>query len=206
MMMRGQCGRGLRAASWALAVAALAVLPARAQHFHPFMEPGAVNSPVAKEFRQLLTQLHTLEEDDEPRRTRLREFVATHFDVATMARLALGPQWHRLAAAERTGFVNTFTDRVANQYGTALLGYDDVAAEVMRLRGYGRRASLLVILMSPQGKRELEYKIEFRGEAWVVYDLLVDGESQTKRLRAKLEPLMASGGSRQVDAWLRTTP
>jgi phospholipid transport system substrate-binding protein len=129
--------------------------------------------------------------NQEERRRVLREAILPRFDFDEMAMRALGAEWDRLNAEERSEFVKIFTEFLAETAVQNIESYDD---ERFIFRGEKVDDSLAIvngkILTKEKDEIEITYLLHRPDDEWKAYDFVVDGMSFIGNYRAQFHRLI----------------
>ena len=125
------------------------------------------------------TDPHTVgEQSREARRDAIQKVIVREFDFPDMAREALGPQWEKLSAADRTEFRAVFQDLFLDSYSRLVL--DFLKKERIVYTAEGAQGDKTVVKTSIYRVNEqipVDYSLAEAGGKWVVQDVTIDGVS-----------------------------
>jgi phospholipid transport system substrate-binding protein len=133
------------------------------------------------------------------RRAQIRTIAEDLFDFEEVSRRALSTHWATRTPAERTEFVQLFTDLLERAYISKVESYadekilytsekvdEDFAVVRARIVPTRRKAD------SRTRETALEYRLHKRGPKWKVYDVLVDGVSFVSTYRSQFDRIIKS--------------
>ena len=102
-------------------------------------------------------------------------------DIATVARLVLGPHWRQATREQRTRFIAAFKRLMINSYAKALLLHSNKEIQVQPVPAgelASRRVSVRSIVQSSTGKAiSIIYRMRLTEGVWKIYDFNVEGVS-----------------------------
>lgn len=122
----------------------------------------------------------TIKQDPARIKALVNEFVLPHVDFPTLSRWVLGKYWRRTTDEQRQSFMKEFKDLLVNTYGISLAEYSDQKLVFLPLRGDPGSNSVTVNARFEQGAAppvSLIYRMHFRNEHWLVYDMVIEGVS-----------------------------
>src|SRR5262245_35621838 len=150
--------------------------------------PPASSSPMA-ELKRSNEKLDKILQKNRPnwspeaelQRTEVRKLVGSFLDYAELARRALARHWDTLQAKQREDFVNTLRELVERSYLQQVHGNANYNIKYDKETKQDGEATVTGVLNTmARGKKvkiALEYKMLWRGDHWVVYDVVTDEQS-----------------------------
>ncbi|MCS7082296.1 MAG: ABC transporter substrate-binding protein [Bacteroidetes bacterium] len=126
-------------------------------------------------------------------RERLKGVLTELMDFEAMARVALGPWWERISAAERTQFVSAFR-RVIEENSLKNLDIYRARVAYEGIRVVGDSAYVQTRAALERTSARVDYVLRKRGAAWVIVDYVLDGVSTAQSYRRSFEPVLRSRG------------
>lgn len=150
----------------------------------------------------------------ELQRSLVRRLVGGSMDYAEISRRALGDTWVKLSDQDRSEFVTSLGKLIESRYRTRekYLGSDlRVRFERESVTPRGTASVFATLSGRSRGKPRqmaIEYRLLWKSDRWVVYDLVTDGESLLESYRDMFDRIIAResfGGllhrmKRQADA------
>lgn len=125
------------------------------------------------------------------------EVVLPHFDFERMTRLAVGRPWQNADAGQRDALTKAFRRLLVNTYSVALDEGVKPAerVEVKAPQGSGDQATVQTVAYRA-GKPPVEvgYRLARSGDAWKVYDVVVEGVSLVQTYRTTFSNEIARSG------------
>jgi phospholipid transport system substrate-binding protein len=180
--------RPLLAAAAATVLAATAGAPARAADPAAVRVEALCNGVVGavKESRGAGLQA---------RARRIQPVIEANFEIAVMAQFAIGPQWAKIAPAERSALVSALTRHTAARYAQEFDSYSGqkcVVDPAVQTRGPDKLVKSQIV--EPRDRSSVNYRLRQYGGAWKVIDVYYEGVSQLATERADFAGVLASGG------------
>jgi phospholipid transport system substrate-binding protein len=130
------------------------------------------------------------------RYARLAPIVSRTFDLAFMARLAVGPSWATLAPAQQQRLTEAFGNYVSATYADRFDSYSGEQLEVTGERPY--RSDVIVqtkIVKSNGETTTLDYLMRQNRGAWQISDVYLDGTiSQLAVQRSEFNSILRREG------------
>jgi phospholipid transport system substrate-binding protein len=177
----GLVGRLVVSSLLALIWIAPGALPARAQTPEPAKQ--VIERTVDKAFAILRDP--SLKNDPRQRMSKLRATVDPAFDWEAMARSSLGVPWRQLDEQQRSEFVSTFKELLAQRY------MDDIdrfqGSEQVKIKSSDERdgsATVRTVLVTTSRDQiPIDYTLHQAGGRWEVVDVTIEGISLVNHYR-----------------------
>ena len=140
------------------------------------------------------------------RYARIEPVVRGAFNVQFMARLAVGPEWERLAEAQRRQVAEAFEHYIAAIYAER---FDSYAGERLRVTGEQPLAGGTIItteiIKSNGVSISLNYLLRQNGGAWQIADVYLNGTiSELATRRSEFGSILRTRGIEGLIAMLNT--
>jgi len=167
--------------------------------------PPANSSPMA-ELKRSNEKLDKILQKNRPdwtpeaelQRTEVRKLVGSFLDYAELARRALARHWDGLTVKQRDEFVNTLRELVERSYLKQVHGNANYNIKYDKETKDGNEATVTGVLNTmARGKKvkiALEYKMMWKGDHWVVYDVVTDEQSMLENYRAEFNKIINKEG------------
>jgi len=167
--------------------------------------PPASSSPMA-ELKRSNEKLDKILQKNRPdwspeaelQRTEVRKLVGSFLDYAELAKRSLARHWDGLAPKQREDFVNTLRELVERSYLKQVHGNANYNIKYDKETKDGNEATVTGMLNTmARGKKvkiALEYKMIWRGDHWVVYDVVTDEQSMLENYRAEFNKIINKEG------------
>jgi phospholipid transport system substrate-binding protein len=134
----------------------------------------------------------------ELQRAEVRKLVGSFLDYAELAKRALARHWEPLSAKQREEFVNTLRELVERSYLKQVHGNANYNIKYDKEIKQDSEATVTGVLNTmARGKKvkiALEYKMLWRGDHWVVYDVVTDEQSMLENYRAEFNKIINKEG------------
>jgi phospholipid transport system substrate-binding protein len=130
------------------------------------------------------------------RYARLVPVVNRAFDLAFMARLAVGPSWAALAPAQQQRLTEAFGNYVSATYADRFDTYSGEQLEVTGERPYGSEIMVQTKIVKSNGETTtLDYLMRQNQGAWQISDVYLDGTiSQVAVQRSEFSSILRREG------------
>jgi phospholipid transport system substrate-binding protein len=134
----------------------------------------------------------------ELQREEVRKLVGSFLDYNELARRSLARHWEAITPKQREDFVNTLRDLVERSYLKQVHGNANYNIKYDKEIKDGIDATVTGVLNTvARGKKvkiALEYKMLWRGDHWVVYDVVTDEQSMVENYRAEFNKIINKDG------------
>ncbi len=135
-------------------------------------------------------------------REKLRVLVESHWDVAEMARMALGVHWKGLNEDQRHEFAKLFGDLTEGIYLSKanMATAEDISTvkvdflREIRDNDQYSQVNTNVTLQGRDKPVNVNYRLKLRGDDWKVYDVIVDGISIVSNYRNQFSRVINNKG------------
>ncbi len=133
------------------------------------------------------------------RRTLVRQIAEVTFDWTETAKRALARHWQPLTDTERQDFVKLFGDLLERSYVSKIENYHGerivYASEVVD----GDLAGVHTKLITKQGTEvPIEYRMNRRGDRWLVYDVVIEGVSLISNYRTQFHKIIQTSSFQEL--------
>jgi phospholipid transport system substrate-binding protein len=134
----------------------------------------------------------------ELQREEVRKIVGSFLDYGELARRSLARHWDTLTPKQREDFVKTLRELVERSYLKQVHGNANYNIKYEKETKDGNEATVTGVLNTvARGKKvkiALEYKMIWKGEHWVVYDVVTDEQSMVENYRAEFNKIINKEG------------
>jgi phospholipid transport system substrate-binding protein len=125
------------------------------------------------------------------RRAAIRKEAEVVFDFNETAKRALGRHWQALSETDRQEFTGLFTDLMERAYISKIERYSGERIAYAGEAVDGGLATVRTRFVTKQGTEvRVDYRMQRRGERWLVYDVLVEGVSLINNYRTQFEKII----------------
>ena len=149
--------------------------------------------------------LIALRADDGSREARFRDLLRQGFDLPFIARFALGPNWRRATAEQRSDYLVVFGEYVVQTYSPRLGGYTGEAMSIVAECRAGEKDSLVETeIVRPSGPTiSAEWRVRVIDGEYRIIDIAIEGISMAVTKRSEFSAVIQSEGIDGLIAALR---
>lgn len=132
------------------------------------------------------------------REKRVRSLLRSYFDVNTIARFTLGPNWRNATEAEKTEYARLFENMIVGTYAQRFSEYSGQELKV----GKSTKASERDTVVSSQIVQKdgppvaVDWRVRKSGEGLKIIDVIVEGVSMSVTQRSDFAAVIQSGGGK----------
>ncbi len=125
------------------------------------------------------------------RRAAIRKEAEGVFDFTETAKRALGRHWQGLAEKDRQEFTALFTDLIERAYISKIERYSGERIAYAGEAVDGGLATVRTRFVTKQGTEvPVDYRMQQRGDRWLVYDVSVEGVSLINNYRTQFDKII----------------
>ncbi|MEX2221895.1 MAG: ABC transporter substrate-binding protein [Candidatus Rokuibacteriota bacterium] len=125
------------------------------------------------------------------RRAAIRKEAEVVFDFTETARRALGRHWQGLSEKDRKEFTSLFTDLIERAYIARIERYSGERISYAGEAVDGGLATVRTRFVTKQGTEiPVDYRMQQRGDRWLVYDVQVEGVSLINNYRTQFDKII----------------
>ena len=125
------------------------------------------------------------------RRAAIRKEAEGVFDFTETAKRALGRHWQALAEPDRQEFTALFTDLIERAYISKIERYSGERIAYAGEAVEGGLATVRTRFVTKQGTEiPVDYRMQQRGDRWLVYDVSVEGVSLINNYRTQFDKII----------------
>jgi phospholipid transport system substrate-binding protein len=123
----------------------------------------------------------------------IREIIRQSFDFDRMAQISLGPAYGRVGAGARREFVDTFTFLFQDSYTRMVLNYlKQETVKYHQEQITANDAKVKTSLIRANETIPVDYLMRRAGQAWLLYDVIVDGVSILENYKTQFAQVIRS--------------
>ena len=125
------------------------------------------------------------------RRSRIRKIIHQYFDFEEMSRRSLARQWRKRTPEEKSEFILLFSRLMERNYADKLESYTD--EKIVFGKEIGDPEFVKVntkVILQDDREVSITYRMHKVGDAWRVYDVLVEGISFLKNYREQFRSVI----------------
>ncbi len=125
------------------------------------------------------------------------------FDIPLMTRLAVGPAWNTIPAAQQAGLIQAFRNLTVAQYAKNFNSYANERFIMGAVEARGGDKLVRTTLNSGRTNESLNYRLRASGSQWKIVDVYYrNAISQLATRRADFDRVMKTGGATALIAHL----
>jgi phospholipid transport system substrate-binding protein len=125
------------------------------------------------------------------------EKILPNFDFDRVSRMVLGKNWSRASKEQQDAFQKEFRSLMLRTYATALGKYRNQTINYKPLRAEpsDKEVTVKTEIVQPGGQPiAVDYSLEKTGEAWKVYDIVIEGVSLVTNYRGQFSSEIRQSG------------
>ncbi|MCB5207244.1 MlaC/ttg2D family ABC transporter substrate-binding protein [Methylovorus mays] len=125
------------------------------------------------------------------------EKILPNFDFDRVSRMVLGKNWSRASKEQQDAFQKEFRSLMLRTYATALGKYRNQTINYKPLRAdpTDKEVTVKTEIVQPGGQPiAVDYSLEKTGEAWKVYDIVIEGVSLVTNYRGQFSSEIRQSG------------
>src|SRR5215467_3149379 len=128
--------------------------------------------------------------------TQLDPVIRRSFDIASMARLSVGPSWAGLNEAQRQQMTESFARYISATYADRFDSYAGQRLEVTGEQPSGAGVMVKSQIIKANGEPvRVDYLMRQSGEAWLISDIYLDGAiSEVATRRSEFAAILKNDG------------
>jgi phospholipid transport system substrate-binding protein len=128
--------------------------------------------------------------------TQLEPVIRRSFDIASMARLSVGPSWASLSDGQRQQVTESFARYISAIYADR---FDSYAGQKLQVTGEQPAAAGVMVksqIIKANGEPvNIDYMMRRNGEAWLISDIYLDGAiSEVATRRSEFAAILRNEG------------
>ena len=136
---------------------------------------------------------------------KVKNIVDPHFDYQEMAKLSLGETWRSLNGGQQAEFVLLFSELLESSYADKIDKYAqrvkiDYTGEVPE----GNRAEVRKVVVRPNDRFPLDYRLLQECGTWKVYDVVIEGVSLVNNYRSQFSRIIRQSSYADLVRRLKT--
>ena len=128
--------------------------------------------------------------------TQLAPVIRRSFDIASMARLSVGPSWASLTEAQRQQVSETFGRYISAIYADRFDSYDGQKLEVIGEQPAPSGVTVRSQIIKANGEPvKVDYMMRRSGDSWLISDIYLDGAiSEVATRRSEFAAILKNDG------------
>lgn len=136
---------------------------------------------------------------------KLAPVLSNTYDIAGMAKKAVGPTWDTLQEQQQTALLEAFTRLLVANYANRFDGYSGETFEITQIANQASDKLVMTQIVQSNGKAiPLNYVMRKEQGGWRVIDLYLEGTiSELASRRAEFSSILRKGGANALISSLR---
>ncbi len=135
----------------------------------------------------------------------VKQIVDRHFDYREMAKRSLGATWNSLSNPQRDEFVRIFAELLEASYADKIDRYvKNVRIDYPGERLDGDYAEVPTVVVRPNDRIPLTYRLHNESGTWMVYDVVIEGVSLVSNYRSQFSRIISESSYAELVKRLRT--
>ncbi len=125
---------------------------------------------------------------------RVSEILRASFDFEGISRSVLATNWQQATAEEQRRFVEYFSQYLEAVYRTRIEAYTEQKIRIDAEKLQGSRAVVDTTIISDKVEIPVSYRMRHKEDKWLVYDVLIEGQSMVSSYRSTFNAIAQSSG------------
>jgi phospholipid transport system substrate-binding protein len=139
------------------------------------------------------------------RRSAVRKIANEIFDFAEIAKRSMARHWQPLSEAQRSEFVGLFADLLERSYISKIETYGGEKIQYTAERADGDFATVSTRIITKNGTEvPVDYRMNRRGDRWLVYDVSIEGVSLVSNYRTQFNKIITTSSFQELMKKMRT--
>lgn len=130
----------------------------------------------------------------ESKAERILPIIRERFDFRAMSQRALGKNWKKATRQEKDRFVELFSDLLESAYVSRIELYSNQRVEYGQEKINGKRAVVNTVFVTAKADIPINYKVYLKGDAWYVYDVVIEEVSLIRNYRSSYGEIVQKDG------------
>jgi phospholipid transport system substrate-binding protein len=138
------------------------------------------------------------------RRATLRNTIGSLFDYEEMTKRAMGANWKKLTAAQKSELTGLFTTLLENSYASKIESYNNEKVVYVReIQDTDYAEVKTKIITTKHDEYAVDYRLMPEKGKWHVYDVVIEGVSLVSNYRSQFGQIMNDKGYDELVSKLR---
>jgi phospholipid transport system substrate-binding protein len=138
------------------------------------------------------------------RRAAVRRIANEIFDFGEIAKRSMARHWQPLSEGQRTEFVGLFADLLERSYISKIETYGGEKIQYTAERADGEYATVSTRIITKNGTEvPVDYRMNKRGDRWLVYDVSIEGVSLVSNYRTQFNKIIQTTSYSELVSKLR---
>ncbi|MGH8559953.1 MAG: MlaC/ttg2D family ABC transporter substrate-binding protein [Methylococcales bacterium] len=170
-----------------LFLALLCIVPGRATGADIAESQAMVENTTSQVLDTLKKNEERLKNDKTELYRLVNDIIVPHFDFRSMSRLVLAKHWREASGEQQQRFIEEFKAHMVRTYSTAMLDFASETVKFLPVRAGSDNTKALsrMEITQPGGGPpvKMDLRMVQRDDAWMVYDISIDGVSLVTNYR-----------------------
>ncbi len=128
------------------------------------------------------------------RKAQIRAEISTAFDFRAMSQSVLSVNWKKASKEQQSQFVGLFSQLLEDIYIGRIQNYTDEKVEYSKETVKKTRAVVETKIVTSSVNIPVDYKLRFKKETWLVYDVVVENVSLVRNYRESYQSIVKKSG------------
>lgn len=138
------------------------------------------------------------------RRAALRNTIGSLFDYEEMTKRAMGPNWRKLTASQKSELTGLFMTLLENSYASKIESYSNEKVVYLKEIQDSDYAEVKTkLLTTKHDEYSIDYRLMPEKGKWRVYDVVIEGVSLVSNYRSQFGQIMNDKGYDELVSKLR---
>jgi len=138
------------------------------------------------------------------RRTAVRKIANEIFDFGEIAKRSMARHWQPLSEAQKAEFVGLFAELLERSYISKIETYGGEKIQYTAERADGEYATVSTKIITKNGTEvPVDYRMNKRGDRWLVYDVSIEGVSLVSNYRTQFNKIIQTTSYSELVSKLR---
>lgn len=139
------------------------------------------------------------------RRKAVRKVAEDIFDFNETAKRSLARHWQARTPAERDEFVKLFADLLERSYISKIELFNGERIQFLGDQADGDLALVHTRIVTKQGTEiPVDYRMQKKGERWLVYDVIIEGVSLIQNYRTQFNKIIQTSSYQELVKKMKT--
>ena len=124
---------------------------------------------------------------------KIEQEIVALFDFEEFSTRTVGPNWKKFTPEQKHGFQMAFTDLLRNTYIDTLDEYNGQKVQFTgeTVANGGKRVEIQMSFIAGEKNYPVAFRMLEKNNAWVVYDVLIEGISMIKNYREQFRDILS---------------
>lgn len=128
------------------------------------------------------------------RRSKITGLIRDRFDFRTMAQMTLATNWKKATEAQRSRFIELFSQLLEETYMGRIEAYTDEKVNFVAEKVKGDKAMVDTRIVTKTVEIPIDYKLVLQDKNWLVYDVVIEEVSLVRSYRSNYGDIVQKEG------------